>query len=166
MFFLSFLLFRLRRAGGVFADDLLRRDEQLSGGLLHRHGDSHRDKMVDHLVGIHKVAGDPGCPPVQSDEQGKDLTVQHFSELLMRNSIYSGKSIERPWVAMPKSQKSSFFPHQFRYNAENIILELFVILQHDGRCLAAGPGRQGHRHMDGRPVPVAKQSAARLVGIV
>lgn len=96
MFFLSFLLFRLRRAGGVFADDLLRRDEQLSGGLLHRHGDSHGDEMVNHLLGIHKVAGDPGCPlrAVQIDEQGDYLTVEHFSELLMRNSIYSGKSIE------------------------------------------------------------------------
>lgn len=165
MFFLSFLLFRLRRAGGVFADDLLRRDEQLSGGLLHRHG----DEMVDHLLGIHKVAGDPGCPlrAVQIQEQGDDLTVQHFSELLMRNSIYSGKSIERPRVFVPNAQKSGFLSHQFRYNAENIILELFVILQHDGRCLAAGPGREGHRHMDGRPVTVvAKQSAACLVGIV
>lgn len=69
-------------------------------------------------------------------------------------------------MAVPQAEKSSFLSHQFRYNAENIILELFVILQHDGRCLAAGPGREGHRHMDGRPVPVAKQSAARLVGIV
>ena len=92
MFFLSFLLFRLRRAGSVFADDPLRTDEQLTGVLLHHHG----DEMVSHLLGIHKVAGDPGCPlrPVQIDEQGEDLPVQHFSELLMRNSIYSGKSIE------------------------------------------------------------------------
>ena len=109
MFFLSFLLFRLRRAGGVFADDLLRRDEQLSGGLLHRH----RDKMVNLLLGIHKVAGDPGCPlrPVQIDEQGEDLPVQHFSELLMRNSIYSGKPIERPRMAVPQAEKSGFLPH-------------------------------------------------------